>query len=469
MLPTKSSLTLALVVGVLFPCLAVRVAAAEKRPNFLIIAIDDLNDYVGCLGGHPNAITPNLDRLAEEGVLFTHAYCNSPVCNSSRTSLWTGLHPFRTGVISNRSGWFRDRPEWKEVVTIPQALAAAGYCTAGFGKLFHLGSPLHSQREWQRVNTFNYGPRQDPKLKYPHGDKITDWGIPDGNSENAASFDPSIANRVITALEDSYGEPFLIGCGFFRPHTPLYAAQRWFDVHPRAGIILPKTPDDDNADLVYFGKRPRRPQDIEAPGLFSQDWAEANNTWHDVLQAYFACTTAMDHQLGRVLDALAASRHHENTYVILVSDHGWHLGEKRHWGKAALWEQTTRIPLVVAGPGIPKGVRYSQPVDLLSIYPTIMDYADVRAPHQLDGHSLKPVLENPRADRPQPVLTTFVDHYALRTTRWRYIRYATSEEELYDHDVDPDEFNNLAVTSKDSPETIATLKQLRGEMAAMLH
>jgi arylsulfatase A-like enzyme len=176
----------------------------------------------------------------------------------------------------------------------------------------------------------------------------------------------------------------------------------------------------------------------------------------------------MDHQLGRVIDALAASRHHQNTYVILFSDHGWHLGEKRHWGKAALWEQTTRVPMVVAGPGIPQGVRYDQPVDLLSIYPTVMDYAGLQPPHQLDGHSLRPVLEQPGVDRPQPILTTFVDHHALRTDRWRYIRYATGEEELYDHRRDPDEFNNLAVTDKESQETTKTLEQLRREMEALL-
>ena len=437
------------------------------RPNFLIIAIDDLNDYVGCLGGHPNAVTPNLDRFARNGVLFTHAYCNSPVCNPSRTSLWTGLRPTRTGIVSNRFGWFRDLPEYRGIVTLPQALAAEGYCTAGFGKLFHLGRPAHSAVEWQRFNTYEYGPRQNPKLNYPQGDRITDWGVPSKNTDRAASYDPAIADRAVAALEDSYGGPFLLGCGFFRPHTPLYASQRWFDLHPRDGIALPETPADDNDDLVYFGKRERRPQDIEAPGLFTQDWAEENGTWRDVLQAYLACTSAMDEQLGRVLDALAASRHRNNTYVIIFSDHGWHLGEKRHWGKAALWEQTTRIPFIVAGPGIPKGERCEHPVDLLTVYPTVMDYAGVKPPHPLDGHSLRPLLEDPDGDWPHPVLTTFVDHHALRTDRWRYIRYATGEEELYDHQSDPDEFHNLAVTQADSSEVKKTMEQLRRTMATL--
>jgi len=187
-----------------------------------------------------------------------------------------------------------------------------------------------------------------------------------------------------------------------------------------------------------------------------------------VLQAYLACSSAMDHQLGRVLDALAKSEHCKNTYVIVFSDHGWHLGEKRHWGKAALWEQTTRVPFIIAGPGIPRGVRYQQPVDLLTIYPTIVDYAGLKPPHELEGHSLRPVLENPKCDWPHPVLMTFVDHHALRTARWRYIRYASGEEELYDHTVDPDEFDNLAVTRPDSPQVVKTLKRLGARMEEIL-
>ncbi|MEM0926434.1 MAG: sulfatase, partial [Planctomycetota bacterium] len=400
-------------------------AAQDDRPNFLVIAIDDLNGYVGCLDGHPNASTPNIDRLAKEGVLFTRAYCNSPVCNPSRASLWTGLRPTTTGIDSNPSGWFRDRPGFEEIVTIPQCLANAGYSTEGYGKLFHLGRGNSSIGEWQRFNTYNYGPRQNPKLNYPDGDRITDWGIPDGDDERAASYDPVVADRVIAALQDTHDRPLFLGCGFFRPHTPLYAAQKWFDQHPLEGVqIPPGYREGDTDDLVYFGKRERREQDVEAPGLFTQDWAEESGNWKPLLQAYLASTSSMDHKLGRVLNAFDQSPLKKNTYIILFSDHGWHLGEKRHWGKAALWEQTTRVPFIVAGPGIPKGVRFDQPVDLLNIYPTVLDYAGIDPPHELEGHSLRPVLEDPKTDWPHPVLITFVDHHALRTDRWRYIRYA---------------------------------------------
>ncbi len=447
---------------------AVTMRAAEPRPNFLVIAIDDLNDYVGCLGGHPNAITPNIDRLANRGVLFTRAYCNSPVCQPSRTSLWTGLRPTTIGITANRSKWFREQSRRPDAVSLPQALGSAGYSTLGFGKLFHVGRPDESAVEWQRSNVFSYGPRQKPKLNYDQGDAITDWGVPPKDSDPAASFDPIIADRTIAALSDRHSQPLLLGCGFYRPHTPLYAASKWFDMHAKATIALPETPPNDNDDLVYFGRRPRRPQDVEAPGLFTQDWAEKTGKWKDVLQAYLACTTAMDFQLGRVLEALDRGPYADNTYVILFSDHGWHLGEKRHWGKAALWEQTTRVPMIVAGPGIPSGVRYDQPVDLLTIAPTILDYAGVQSPGELDGKSLRPVLENPKRDWPHPVLTTFVDHHALRTPRWRYIRYASGEEELYDHSRDSDEFENLAVTQRDSDEVQSVLADLRKQMSALL-
>jgi arylsulfatase A-like enzyme len=456
----------------IFPAIVLSILVSwghpAEQPNFLIITIDDLNDYVGCLGGHSNALTPNLDRLAHQGMLFTHAYCNSPVCNPSRTSLWTGLRPTTTGITSNRFGWFRDLPRFRQIVTLPQALARAGYVTAGFGKLFHVGRASHSHGEWQRCNTYNYGPLQTPKLNFPTGDKLTDWGVPPENTERAAGYDPVIADRVIAALEDSYNGPFLLGCGFYRPHTPLYAARNWFDLHPQDTIALPKVLANDNDDLVCFGKQARRPQDIEAPGLFNQDWAESHDTWHALIQAYLACTSAMDHQLGRVLDALARSRHCRNTYVIAFSDHGWHLGEKRHWGKAALWEQTTRVPFIVAGPGIPPGRRCTQPVELLSVYPTIMDYAGLTPPHALEGHSLRRLLKDPDASWPHPVLTTFVDHHSLRTQRWRYIRYAQGGEELYDHDVDPHEFTNLAVTQNEAPQIITTLNQLRQQMEYLL-
>ncbi len=414
------TLYLALVFGIL-----ASVSSAEKPPNFLVIAIDDLNDYVGSLKGHPNASTPNLDRLAKQGVLFTNAHCNSPVCNSSRAAIWTGLRPSTTGIVSNRSGWFRDRPGFEDIVTLSQTMGLEGYQTLGFGKLYHLGSNNKTEGEWQRFNRFGYGPHQHPKLNSGNrGDRNTDWGTPPEGT--IPSFDKAIADRTISVLEDTFDTPFSLGCGFFRPHTPLYASQTWFDYHPLETMKLPEgVASGDTDDLVYFGARERRSQDVEAPGLWDQDWVDASGKWKEILQAYLASTSEMDFELGRVLDVLENSEYSDNTYIICFSDHGWHLGEKRHWGKAALWEQTTRVPFIVAGPGIPKGDVRDQPVELLDIYPTVMDYAGLEPPHRLQGQSLRPLLEIVNADWKNAELSTFVDHHALRTERWRYIHYAS--------------------------------------------
>lgn len=447
-------------------------AAAETRPNFLFIVIDDLNDYVGCLGGHPDAKTPHIDALAESGILFTNAHCNSPVCNPSRASLWTGLRPTTTGITTNPSGWFRDRPGFRDVVTLPKALENVGYATAGFGKLFHLG---HGNKPWpdfQQLRKYGYGPLLQIHLNFREGDRLSDWGTPpperelrrgpQPSSPEAASFDRDIARRVIEFLGDTHDRPFFLGCGFYRPHTPLYAEQEWFDRFPADEVSLPEIREDDNADLPYFGTHPRREQDIEAPGLWDQDWVVANDHWREIVRAYLASTAAMDEQVGRVVAALRRSPHAENTWIILFSDHGWHLGEKRHWGKAALWEQTTRVPIIVAGPGVPAGVRCGQPVELLSLYPTLLEIASVEPPHELEGVSFLPLIENPDADWSHPALTTFSDHHALRTKRHRYIRYVDGSEELYDHENDPNEWTNLA------GENPAVLETLRGQLDELL-
>lgn len=394
----------------------VSIAASQPRPNVLIISIDDLNDYVGCLSGHPNAYTPHLDRLAKQGVLFTNAHCNSPVYNSSRAAVWTGLRPTTTDIVSNRSGWFRDRPEFETIVTLSQTVSNNAYHSLGYGKLKHLGSQNKNDSEWQRFNRYNYGPRQEPKPNSEgRRDRITDWGIPPPGYE--PSYDEAIANRTIAVLEGTFSAPFFLGCGFFRPHTPLYAAQQWFDVHPSTTLqLLLGAVEGDRDDLVYFGGRESRPQDVEAPGLWDQDWVESTGNWKNLLRAYLASTSAMDDELGRVMDALKASPYSDYTYIICFSDHGWNLGEKEDWGKAALWEQTTRVPFIVVGPGIPQGNICNKPIELLDIYPTVMDYAGLKPPHKLKGQSLRPLLENVDAEWNHPALTTFVDHHALAVT-----------------------------------------------------
>ncbi|MEC5127987.1 sulfatase [Verrucomicrobiales bacterium BCK34] len=457
-------------------------ATESDRPNFVIFIVDDLNDYVGALGGHPNASTPNIDRLAEQGVLFTNAHCNSPVCNPSRTSLFTGLRPTTTGITSNRFGWFREVPGFEEVKTFPVALEEEGYTTFGFGKTIHAKKIDHPDSKWsnslqypefQHWNSYNYGPilKIRDHLNFKMGDHLTDWGgLPKSEQYPLASHDSTIADRTINVLLDEHDSPFLVACGFYRPHTPLYAQQQWFDLHPLEGIALPEAPADDRDDLVYFGKRghKRTPAEIEAPGLWNHQWITKNGKAKAIQQAYLASTSSMDAEVGRVLDALEESPHRDNTYVILFSDHGWNLGEKEHWGKAALWEQTTRVPFIVSGPGVPEGAVSNQPVELLSLYPTVIDLAGLAPPPHIEGHSLRPLLKTPEAGWNHSALTTFSDHHALRTVRHRYIRYSDGSEELYDHTSDPDEFDNLAVSAAGNSEVEETLARLQNEMDEIL-
>lgn len=453
------------------PPLGNHVARSEERPNILLILIDDLNDYVGCLGGHPDAHTPHIDALAKSGVLFTNAHCNSPVCNPSRASIWTGLRPTTTEITTNHSGWFRDHPSYQNVKTLPQTLSENGYSTSGFGKLFHLGHGNKPWPDWQQSKKYGYGPLLKTHMAYREGDGLSDWGTPPRNQDvrrgpkptrlDMASFDPDIAQRIINFLGDEHDRPFFLGCGFYRPHTPLYAPERWFARFPLEKISLPEIKKGDLDDLPYFQNKPRREQDIEAPGLWNHDWVVSHGKWKEIVQAYLASTSSADEQVGRVIRALRQSKFAENTFVVLCSDHGWHLGEKEHWGKAALWEQTTRVPLIVSGPGIPQGLVCDEPVELLSLYPTIVDYASATSPAHLEGVSLRPLLEE-SGDWNHAALTTFSDHHALRTKHFRYIRYEDGSEELYDHRNDPNEWTNLA------PSPPSVIEELRKQMNQLL-
>ncbi|MEM1443350.1 MAG: sulfatase-like hydrolase/transferase, partial [Verrucomicrobiota bacterium] len=277
-----------------------------------------------------------------------------------------------------------------------------------------------------------------------------------------AAFDEDIARRVSEALLDDHDRPFFLAAGFYRPHTPLYAPKRWMDHFKMADVDLPETIENDLDDLPYFNDQPRREVDVEAPGLWNHQWVLENEKWRPILRAYLASTAYVDEQVGRVVEAWKKSPKHENTYLVLFSDHGWHLGEKQHWGKAALWEQTTRVPLIIVGPGVPSGVVIEKPVELLSLYPTLIEWAGVKAPHELEGVSLQPLLEEPESVWLHPAVTTFSEHHALRTERYRFIRYVDGSEELYDHKNDPHEWTNLA------PDDHPALPELRRQLETIL-
>jgi choline-sulfatase len=413
---------------------------ATAKPNYLFIAIDDLNDWVGCLGGHPQVKTPNIDRLAARGTLFANAHTQATLCNPSRASLLTGLRPSTTGIYALQPK-LRNVAALKEAVTLPQALAKNGYRTLGEGKIFHDNlSPAERAREFQVWGEVEYYKKM-PSQKFvatPDAIRLMDWGpFPATDAEHD---DARLTDWAITQLTAKPQQPFFMAIGLRLPHVPLYAPEKWFDLYPDDKLVMPPVKDDDRSDTPEFAwylhwKLPE-------PRL---SWLRANNQWRPMVRAYLATISFMDAQVGRLLEALESSELAGNTIVVLWSDHGWHLGEKGISGKNTLWERSTRVPLIFAGPGVVAGARCHRPVELLDLYPTMLELSGLPASAALEGHSLAPLLRNANAKRDWPAITTHNQgNHAVRSERWRYIRYADGSEELYDHRRDPNEWYNLA-------------------------
>jgi arylsulfatase A-like enzyme len=434
--------------GVAAFSLLLSAGAVAAKPNVLFIAIDDQNDWIGCLGGHPQAQTPHIDALARRGTLFTSAHCQAPLCNPSRSSLLTGLRPSSTGIYGLKPG-IREVEALREHVTLPQSFLRAGYHTFTCGKIYHDGS-IKPKDQPGEFGTWGPAPgmRLPPKkfVITPDNLNLVDWGIyPDKDEDQA---DWKIATAAVTALEKAPKDrPFFIACGFRLPHLPCYATKKWFDLYPAEKIQLPPVKDDDRDDTPRFSwylhwKLPE-------PRL---KFLRQEKQWANLVRAYLASTTFMDSQVGRLLEALDQSGRVDDTVVVVWSDHGWHLGEKLITGKNSLWERSTHVPLIFAGPGVAKGARCAQPVELLDIFPTLLELANLEARADLEGHSLTPQLKDAAAKRRWPAITTHNQgNHAVRTTDWRYIRYADGSEELYDERKDPNEWTNLAKGPETAP------------------
>ena len=430
-----------------------RCAQKAAPPNILFIAIDDLNDWIGCLGGHPDTKTPNLDRLASRGVLFTNAYCAAPACNPSRAALMTGVRPSTSGVYVNPQPW-RQSPVLNDAVTLPQYFRANGYKAMGSGKIYH-GRYLDPQ-SWDyyfpEENT-DRPPDPMPDNRPLNGIPNTahfDWGVVD--VEPAKMSDWQVADWVIGQLEEKHDKPFFLACGFYRPHLPWYAPQKYFDLHPLDEVTLPNIKEDDLEDIPPAGQNMARQRDHENVTQYDQ--------WRQAVQAYLASISFVDECVGRVVDALDKSDYATNTIIILWSDHGWHLGEKLHWRKFALWEEATHNVMMCLAPGVTQpGGRCEASVNLLDIYPTLLDLAGLAPKKENEGQSLVPLLKNPNAPRDKPALTTHGrNNHTIRSRRWRYIRYADGSEELYDHENDEMEWTNLA-NDPDYADVIAEHKK----------
>ncbi|MBD3267111.1 sulfatase-like hydrolase/transferase [bacterium] len=410
-------------------------AQQAKKPNVLFIAIDDLNDWIGCLGGHPDTKTPNIDRLAERGVLFTHCYCSAPACNPSRASLLTGVRPSTSGVYHNNQPW---RPAMPDAVTLPHHFKKNGYKVHGRGKIFHGG---HSQDKQGWHEYLNKGGDPKPDNRPVNGIKGTahfDWGpIEDAADEDMD--DTKVANWAADFLSQEHDKPFFLACGLFRPHLPWYNPKKYHDMFPPDAVALPHVNENDLEDVPKEGVRMARPQKDH------KNVTETNN-WRKAVSGYLASIAFTDANVGRILDALDRSGYADNTIIVLWGDHGWHLGEKLHWRKFALWEEATRMPLIISVPNSRhKGVKCQRTVTLLDLYPTLSDLCGLKARDAWEGNSLAPLLKEPKRKWNYPALTTHGrNNHTIRTERWRYIHYQDGTQELYDHKNDPLEWKNLA-------------------------
>lgn len=421
------------------------------RPNILFIILDDYAPDWSQMLMPGRVKTPNLDRLARRGTWFRQAYCPAPACNPSRVSLLTGVEPHRSGVYLN-SQPYRRSPTWiGKVTNLPRHFRDHGYLVAGFGKIAHHDFQEDETDSWSEgqfqllVNEedIDYGRFARPNTVPPGMPSFYQWGpLPDtwdrGNGSEMQQ-DTRNTNRAIALVGKPQERPFFCGLGLFRPHLRWYAPQRYFDLYPVDEIQAPPGLRwDDLDDLPPAARAMRRPPIFE--GLVGGGY------WRQAIQAYLASITYADEQVGRVLDALEQGPNSGNTIVVLISDNGWHNGEKGHYSKYTLWEQATKVACLISVPGRTPGVS-DEPVSLVDLYPTLLGLCGLPAPrtHALDGVDLAPLLADPSAGRGRPVLTTQGrGNHAVRSRDYRYIRYRNGEEELYDHRTDPHEWHNLA-------------------------
>ncbi|MCZ6674602.1 MAG: sulfatase [Verrucomicrobia bacterium] len=442
------SLILALVFGVSI--------LTAKQPNILFIAVDDMNDWIGPLGGLHIAKTPNLDRLAAESTTFANAHCASPACASSRLANMTGVQPSKSGVMKNV--WY-DGPQWrkipilKNIETVEQFFKNRGYETLAGGKIYHsLAPPWLTSNQADPAGWDFYYP--SVSVPMPHqisapeevinppgwkGGRLKwfTWGPIQAPDEKMA--DHQTVGWASYELKRKREKPLYLACGIFRPHMPWEVPQKYFDLYPLDEIPDLEVLENDLEDALIHTRRGWHKFVLE------------NKQWKKVIQAYLASISFADAQVGRLLDALEDSGKANETIVVLWSDHGMHIGEKENWEKFTLWEESTHVPFFVKAPGIGKaGTVVTEPVSLLDVYPTLVDLAGYDVPEHCDGVSVVPLLEDPKATRDRSALTSFTfpgekDGHSLRGNRYRYIFYEWNGlEELYDHDKDPNEYTNLA-------------------------
>ena len=429
-------------------CVGNLVAADESKPNVLFIAIDDMNDWTGFLGGHPQAITPNMDRLAKRGVNFTNAHCIAPACSPCRLGLLYGVQPFHSGLYPFYDHEKIPKTLLSRYTSLPKLFRQNGYRDFGAGKIFHESKNLAG--DWD-----DYHKHSGAKLQY-----ATEAGYQQGTStkmafcpttnEMADHPDYQVASYGIDVLSKEHDKPFFLAVGIVKPHLPFVCPKQFFDLYPDR-IEQPLIRQRDLQDVPWVGRSMAR---------LSDDFRfRADESWERVHRSYLACISWADFNIGRVLEALEQSPYADNTIIVLWSDHGYHQGEKRSFRKFTLWEESTRVPFIILDPrpGRMTPGNCAEAVSLIQVYRTLSDLAGVDPPNYVDGESLTAQLKDPSTQLDTPAITTWGrGNYSVRGDKWRFTRYFDGGEELYNHASDPQEWNNLA----DDPQHAQTKYKL---------
>lgn len=456
--------------------------AEQIQPNVLFISVDDLNDWEGALFGNSQAITPNMDKLFAEGVLFTNAHTPQPVCTASRNAVLSGIHP-------TSSGWYAStksmRINYDQVMAnhtmLPEHFKNNGYNTYATGKVFHDGETDYPKKRddfwteysphfWNgmeeniKENGFGYRGRMFYPFPKGGGQLVQLYGedniiknykdtnrfyslcggpLDDEDIPKKGMYDEQIADWAIDKLNEKQDKPFFMAVGFIRPHVPFTAPKKYFDLYPIENIKVPVVPENEFEDIPIMGKA------IAYGYTPKGGWGDVSSKKEilpELVQSYLACVSFVDDQIGKVIKALEASDHAKNTIIVLWSDHGQHLGEKRHFRKQALWEEATKVPLFFKVPNNKKnGQRSEQAVSLLDIYPTLTELCNLPKVNPLQGESLLPILNSPEKKTDRSILISwYYKNHAVRSNDWRYIHYRNGGEELYNHKTDPGEHINLA-------------------------